>query len=105
MLAGLVPVNSKAWEEMKAATAAYLATLPEGEAKLNGIKLGETVATRCLEARANDGSDALDAYRPRTTPGSYVDTTLFRRATVRHSPEQLHQKHRAGSGCLPAHSP
>ena len=45
VLAGLVPVNSKAWEEMKAATANYLATLPEGEAKLNGIKLGEMVAT------------------------------------------------------------
>ena len=46
VLAGLVPVNSRAWEEMKAATANYLATLPEGEAKLNGIKLGEMVATR-----------------------------------------------------------
>src|SRR6476646_12018040 len=77
VLAGLVPVNSKAWEEMKAATANYLATLPEGESKLNGIKLGEAVATRCLEARANDGSDALDAYRPRTTPGSYVQTTIL----------------------------
>ena len=30
VLAGLVPVNSKAWEEMKAATANYLATLPDG---------------------------------------------------------------------------
>src|SRR5262249_41128775 len=39
VLAGLVPVNSKAWEEIKATTAAYLATLPEGEAKSNGIKL------------------------------------------------------------------
>ena len=77
VLAGLVPVNSKAWEEMKAATANYLATLPEGEAKVNGIKLGEAVATRCLEARANDGSDALDAYRPRTTPGSYVPTPIL----------------------------
>ena len=44
---------------------------------MNGIKLGEAVATRCLEARANDGSDALDAYRPRTTPGSYVPTPIL----------------------------
>ena len=29
-----------------------------------------------LEARANDGSDAPDAYRPRTTPGVYVPTAI-----------------------------
>src|SRR5262249_1562564 len=76
VLAGVVPVNSKAWEEIKATTAAYLATLPEGEAKSNGIKLGEAVAAKCLEARANDGSDAPDTYRPRTTPGAYVPTPI-----------------------------
>jgi hypothetical protein len=29
-----------------------------------------------LEARANDGCDAPDAYRPRTTPGVYVPTAI-----------------------------
>jgi hypothetical protein len=29
-----------------------------------------------LEARANDGADALDGYRPRTTPGVYVPTPI-----------------------------
>src|SRR5262249_28691945 len=29
-----------------------------------------------LEARAHDGSDALDEYRPRTTPGVYVPTAI-----------------------------
>jgi hypothetical protein len=38
-------------------------------AKADGIKLGEAVAAKVLEARANDGHDAVDDYRPRTTPG------------------------------------
>jgi len=29
-----------------------------------------------LEARANDGSNAPDAYRPRTTPGVYLPTAI-----------------------------
>ena len=31
---------------------------------------------KSLEARANDGCDAPDAYRPRTTPGVYVPTAI-----------------------------
>ena len=34
------------------------------------------VAAKVLEARANDGHDAVDAYRPRTTPGAYVPTAI-----------------------------
>jgi PAP2 superfamily len=34
------------------------------------------VAAKVVEARANDGSDAPDAYRPRTTPGVYVPTAI-----------------------------
>ena len=47
-----------------------------GDAKSAGIKLGEAVAAKVLEARANDGSDAPDAYRPRTRPGVYVPTPI-----------------------------
>src|SRR5262249_26771155 len=36
----------------------------DSEAKSNGIKLGEAVAAKTLEARASDGSSAPDAYRP-----------------------------------------
>src|SRR6266550_9295463 len=61
---------------MKGALAAYLASIPDGAAKSNGIKLGETVAAKVLEARANDGHDAPDAYRPRTSPGVYVPTPI-----------------------------
>jgi hypothetical protein len=60
---------------MKAALATYLMLIPDGAAKTDGVKLGESVAAKVLEARANDGYDTLDEYRPRTTPGVYVPTT------------------------------
>src|SRR5207244_1240975 len=45
-------------------------------AKANGIKLGDGVAAKMLEARVNDGSSTADAYRPVTTPGVYIPTAL-----------------------------
>jgi hypothetical protein len=61
---------------MKAALASYLTLIPDGASKTDAVKLGEAVAAKVLEARANDGSDAPDAYRPRTSPGVYVPTAL-----------------------------
>ena len=72
----LTTIDEKTAGEIKAALANYLAPLPEGAAKSNGIQLGETIAAKVLEARANDGSGAPDAYRPRTTPGVYVPTAI-----------------------------
>src|SRR5258708_1812747 len=72
----LATIDAKTAAEMKAAIATYLASVPDGEAKSDGIKLGEAVAARVLEARANDGSDAPDDYRPRTTLGVYVPTAI-----------------------------
>jgi hypothetical protein len=72
----LATIDAKSAAEMKVAIATYLASIPDGEAKSDGIKLGEAVAARVLEARANDGSDAPDDYRPRTTPGVYVPTPI-----------------------------
>jgi hypothetical protein len=43
-----------------------------------GVKLGEAVAAKVLAARANDGSEGPDDYRPRTTPGVYVPTPIMR---------------------------
>ena len=60
----LATIDEKTAAEMKAALATYLASIPDGAAKSEGIKLGEAVAAKVLEARANDGSDAPDAYRP-----------------------------------------
>jgi hypothetical protein len=74
VLAGLPARRASA--EMKAALASYLAAIPDGEAKANGIKLGEAVAAKVLEARASDGANAPDAYRPRTTAGVYVPTPI-----------------------------
>ena len=72
----LATVDEKTASEMKVALATYLASIPDGAAKADGIKLGEAVAAKVLEARANDGHDAADDYRPRTTPGVYVPTPI-----------------------------
>ena len=73
VLVGLHPEKAG---EMKAALATYLATIVGGEAKSDGIKLGEAVAAKVLQARANDGANAADAYRPKTKPGVYVPTPI-----------------------------
>ena len=72
----LATIDEKTAGEMKTALAAYLALLPDSPAKSDGVKLGAAVAARVLEARANDGSNAPDVYRPRTAPGVYVGTTM-----------------------------
>ena len=72
----LTTIDEKTAGEMKVALANCLASLPEGAAKSDGVQLGETVAAKILEARANDGSGAPGAYRPRTTPGVYVPTAI-----------------------------
>ena len=72
----LATINAKTADEMKVALAIYLGSIPDGAAKSDGVKLGEAVAAKVLEARASDGSDAPDAYRPRTTPGVYVPTAI-----------------------------
>ena len=72
----LATIDAKTAGEMKIALTTYLASIPDGAAKSNGIKLGGAVAAKVLEARAHDGSDAPDAYRPRTTPGVYVPTAI-----------------------------
>jgi hypothetical protein len=70
----LAGVDPETQDQVKAALAAYLAAIPDSAAKSEGIKLGEAVAAKILEARANDGANAMDTYRPRTAPGVYVPT-------------------------------
>ena len=72
----LATIDAKTASEMHAALAAYLASIPDGAAKSDGIKLGEASAAKIIEARANDGCDAPDDYRPRTSPGVYVPTAI-----------------------------
>jgi hypothetical protein len=71
VLIGLLP---QARDEVKGALASYLETVPSGKPRTDGIELGESVAAKMLESRANDGAGAPDTYRPRTTPGVYVPT-------------------------------
>src|SRR5205823_5720849 len=72
----LATIDAKTAGEMKTALAAYLAPLPDGAAKSDGIRLGEAIAGKIIEARVNDGCDAPDAYRPRTSAGVYVPTAI-----------------------------
>ena len=60
--------------DIQAALTSYLAALPDGTAKADGIKLGTEAANSILQARANDGSATPDAYRPVTAPGVYIPT-------------------------------
>jgi PAP2 superfamily len=72
----LATIDEATAEDVTKTLAAYLAAIPDGAAKSAGIRLGEAVATKVVAARANDGSDAPDAYRPRTSPGVYVPTAI-----------------------------
>jgi hypothetical protein len=72
VLASLPQANT----ELRGALAAYLAAIPDSAAKTEGIALGEAVGAKVLEARAKDGADAADSYRPKTKPGVYVPTPI-----------------------------
>jgi hypothetical protein len=72
VMVGLYPLDAALTDTR----AAYLATIPNSEAKSEGIKLGEAVAAKVLEARAQDGAEALDSYRAKIGPGIYVPTAL-----------------------------
>src|SRR6266404_6930727 len=74
----LATMDAKTAGEIKIALESYLASIPDGAAKSEGVKLGEAVAAKVLAARAGDGSDAPDEYRPRTRPGVYVPTPIMR---------------------------
>src|SRR5438552_15500367 len=74
----LATIDAKTAAQMKEVLASYLASLPDGWAKAEGIRLGEAVAVKIVAARADDGCDAPDDYRPQTAPGVYVPTPIMR---------------------------
>ena len=55
---------------------ASLAGIAENEAKSKGIELGKQAAAGIIALRANDGSNTPEDYRPATTAGVYVPTTI-----------------------------
>src|SRR5262245_6322604 len=72
----LIGLHPQAEAELKGALTAYLSNIPNGDAKSEGIKLGEAVAAKILEARGKDGADAPDSYRPKAKPGVYIPTPI-----------------------------
>jgi PAP2 superfamily len=75
VLVGLFPDQQSGDTGLDATYAAYLATIPDGRAKANGIAVGDQVAEAILELRANDGRNAVVPYvQPSPGPGVYEPT-------------------------------
>ena len=74
-LAGLHPETAASFKDALADYLAHLKAAPEALA--NGAQLGEAIALKILETRANDGATAVDSYRPKTKPGQYVPTPIM----------------------------
>jgi hypothetical protein len=72
-LADLVPSRRAAIET---AYQAALTAINDGQAKTDGILIGEKAATAMLGKRADDGFTAGETYRPSTSPGVYVPTII-----------------------------
>jgi len=69
-------------DDLRAALRESLASLSAPRAEIDhGVQIGEAVAGRILDSRANDGAGAPDPYRPRTQPGVYVPTATMVGAT------------------------
>ena len=61
---------------VEAAMASTLKAIADGPAKTQGVELGGQVAGAVIADRASDGTSAPDDYRPATSPGVWVPTTL-----------------------------
>ncbi|MGH8025862.1 MAG: vanadium-dependent haloperoxidase [Pseudoxanthomonas sp.] len=73
LLLELVPAQQAATQ---AAYDAALAKVADGQAKRDGIAVGEQAAAAVLAARANDVVVAVESYRPITQAGVYVPTAV-----------------------------
>jgi hypothetical protein len=71
VLVDLYPGQKSIVEE---AYAASLKSIPDGNAKNEGVALGERIAAAVQADRAADGTSVPDTYRPITTPGVWVPT-------------------------------
>jgi len=72
----LVLLHPNDTEELNSLMGAYLAAIPPGTAKSEGINVGQEVAAKIVAERKGDGADAPDAYRPKARPGVYVPTPI-----------------------------
>jgi hypothetical protein len=62
-------------DKTEAAYARALATIAEGEARTKGIGVGERAAADVITKHSHD-LDSIEPYRPATSPGLYVPTTI-----------------------------
>lgn len=62
--------------DLDATLAASLAGIADNEAKSKGIELGKQAAAGIIAMRTKDGSNTPEEYRPVTTAGVYVPTTV-----------------------------
>src|SRR5712692_10312751 len=65
--------------EKAAIEAAYqsaMAAIPDGQAKVDGVAVGERAAAMILARAAKDGASGPDNYQWHTKPGVYVPTTV-----------------------------
>ena len=62
--------------QIDAAFAETMQAIPDNPARVAGIALGEKVAAAVFTERQSDATNAPDTYRPLTTPGVWVPTTL-----------------------------
>ncbi len=72
----LTQLLSSAKTSIDSAYQAALTMVPEGQAKIDGIAVGEKAAMAILTMCANDGASNREDYRPSTVAGSYVPTTV-----------------------------
>jgi hypothetical protein len=72
-LARLLPAQQAAIDEVYRAA---LAKITDGAAKDAGVAVGEQAAAQVLAARADDAVTGAEVYRPSTTAGAYVPTTM-----------------------------
>jgi hypothetical protein len=78
----LAALHPKSADELKAALAEYLTGLSAGREEVQtGRELGEAVALKVVESRANDGAADTDPYRPKARPAVYVPTSTMVCAT------------------------
>jgi hypothetical protein len=73
ILAKLVPFQK---HMIDSAYQAAIAPVADGQAKTEGIALGEEAAAAVLALRAMDNWSAPESYRPHTAPGVYVPTVI-----------------------------
>jgi hypothetical protein len=73
----LTSLHAQASAEIKAALTESLNAVADEASRSEGVKLGETAAAKILDARAHDGSNAPDDYRPKTSRGVYVPTAVM----------------------------